>query len=345
MSTSYKCKKCLFTDNKFCNMKRHLTKKNSCSKQLEAYRYSEDQLLILSLLPESEKNINLDHLKKSDIIHKNKNLLFDKLNSIDKNKSKKCLFCEEEFQKIYDLKKHLLVNCFINEINKKEETIIDSSIKLNLENSQNNAEQSHNASSLNTHSLNTSHSHNTNNNSNNVTNIYFEIKSPTPFDNDWDLSQIDKMKSEHIMFSNFMYSKLLQEILNSEINLNVIIDKGDDSGIVYKNDIDKYIQMKSKDIVDNTMEKLKKHLLDINLKSKDDIEEDCIKLSKRIIEHKHNHYKNNEYIKNNVMDIISKIFNDKKDDAVNLSNKVYKTESSTNSSDDLFGKINVSEGY
>ena len=58
-----------------------------------------------------------------------------------------------------------------------------------------------------------------------------------------------------------MYTNLLIEILKNEINLNVIIDTDNDSGIVYKNDIDKYIKMKSEDIIDKTMLKLKEHLL------------------------------------------------------------------------------------
>ena len=61
-----------------------------------------------------------------------------------------------------------------------------------------------------------------------------------------------------------MYTELLEEILKNDINLNVIIDKTNDSGMVYKNNIDKYIQMKLKDIISNTMEKLNNHLNDIN---------------------------------------------------------------------------------
>jgi len=34
-----------------------------------------------------------------------------------------------------------------------------------------------------------------------------------------------------------MYTNLLTEILKNEINLNVIIEKDNDSGIVYKNEI------------------------------------------------------------------------------------------------------------
>ena len=119
-----------------------------------------------------------------------------------------------------------------------------------------------------------------------------------------------------------MYTKLLEEILNNEINLNVIIDKNNDSGIVYKNDIDKYIKMKCKDIVDNTMEKLKKHLMEINDESQTTSILECLELSKQSIELKHETYKNNQKIQENVKNLISKIFEDKKDDAVNISNVI-----------------------
>ena len=105
-------------------------------------------------------------------------------------------------------------------------------------------------------------------------------------------------------------------------DLNVIIDKDNDSGIVYKNDIDKYIQMKSKDIVENTMNKLNKHLLEINSDAKDNIEDEVVDLSKKIINNKYKSYKKNNNIKKNVSDILSNIFNDKKDDALNISNKI-----------------------
>jgi len=48
-----------------------------------------------------------------------------------------------------------------------------------------------------------------------------------------------------------MYTELLEEILKNDINLNVIIDKDNDSAMVYKNSVDKYIQMKLKDIISN----------------------------------------------------------------------------------------------
>jgi hypothetical protein len=309
MTIEYLCKKCMFKTNNFNDLKRHLNKKNKCKKNLESFNYSDDQLLVLTLLPHEENNEKnkeeVEYLKKSDLIFKNKDKLFDDIKIIDKTKAKKCIYCTEEFSKIHDLKKHLLVYCFYKELQKKNV----NENKLNISNL---------TSSLNTNSLNT-----TNTNSNNITtNIYLEIKSPVPFDSEWDVSQIDKFKKEHIAFSNFMYTKLLEEILKNEINLNVIIDKNNDSGIVYKNDIDKYIQMRSKDIVDNTMDKLKRHLLEINNNSRDSILLDCLDVSKKIIENKHDNYVNNETIQKGVKDVISNIFENKKEKAIDISNNL-----------------------
>ena len=240
MTSRYLCKKCMFTTDKFSGMQRHLTKKNLCKKNLESYNYSDDQLLILSLLPqcddynENEKiKEELSYLTKSNTIYKKKDKLFCDINYIDKNKCKKCIYCNEDFEKILDLKKHLLMKCFYNELLKNKEEVDNINIH-----SVNNAEHSYNTT-------------NTNSNNNNTTNIYLQIKSPIPFDSDWDLSNI--CNKDSLVFSNYMYTSLLEEILKNEINLNVIIDKDNESGMVYKNDIDKYIEMKSKDIVDNIL--------------------------------------------------------------------------------------------
>ena len=49
-----------------------------------------------------------------------------------------------------------------------------------------------------------------------------------------------------------MYTKLLEEILKNEINLNVIIEDETNSGLVYKNDDDKYVNMKIHDIIEKS---------------------------------------------------------------------------------------------
>ena len=76
--------------------------------------------------------------------------------------------------------------------------------------------------------------------------------------------------------------------------------------------------MRSKDIVDNTMLKLKNHLIDINYDAKDDSLSECIDFSKKIIEQKHQNYNNNKIIQDSVKNIISTIFENKKNDALDI---------------------------
>ena len=302
MATNYICKKCSFTSDNYYTIQKHLNKKKQCLKNLDAYNYSDDQLLILSLVPiDNDTEKNIEYLKNSDIISKHKNKLLIMIEFINKNKIKKCIYCEKEFNKINDLKYHVIISCFYNDITKdlKQPQQLQ---QLSMQNSQ--------------------LSINSNNTTNNITNnIYIEIKNPIPFDEDWDTSQICDDKKTSLLISKIMYTGLLEEILKNEINLNVIIDKKNDSGLVYKNDIDKYIQMKSKDIVDNTMNKLQKHLLEINNDSLSCIEE-CIKESKKIIIQKNADYHKNSNTQKIVQDFISNMYENKKEEAIKISKNI-----------------------
>ena len=165
------------------------------------------------------------------------------------------------------------------------------------------------------------------NNTNNITHIHIDIKNIISFDEEWDLSKIDDFTKTKLIFSNIMYTKLLEEILKNDINLNVIIDRNDDSGLVYKNSIDKYIKMKIKDIIDNSVEKLHKNLLDFNenIFNENIYQESFINSlneSKILIKSKHSDYKNNLEIQKNVITFISDMFEKKKVNAIGISNKI-----------------------
>lgn len=307
MSICYNCKRCGILKTKHLNdFKKHLNRKNPCKKTNDVMFLSDDQLLVLSLIPytNDKSNILLDetiHLKKSNLLEKNKKELFDEIENIDINsKSKCCSLCNQDFTNILDLKKHLILNCFYNKIKKNEEENMKNINNINI--------NSNNINSNNT---------NSNNITNNVININLEIKNPIPFDNDWDISKIDEKTKNSLIISKVMYTSLLEEILKNEINLNVIIDKDKDSGMVYKNDIDKYIQMKSKDIVENTMEKLNLHLNEINKENKISFNE-VINFSRQMINKKLNDYKKSETIQKNVEELICSIFNTKKDEASDI---------------------------
>ena len=304
MSLTYNCKKCNYTCTLYNCIFNHLNKKKQCYKNLDAYKYSEDQLLILSILPyDKDNNIekDIEYLNKSDVIYKNKDKLFSMIDYINKNKTKKCVNCNKDFHKISDLKYHFITSCFYEDITKN--TLPQNNISIDGDNNTMN---------------NISNSNNTNNT--NITNIYVEIKNPLPFDGDWDISKIDEKTKNNLLFSKIMYTGLLEEILKNEINLNIIIDKNNESGMVYINDIDQYIQMKSKDIVSNSMDKLRKHLLDINESSI--CLDDCLLLSKKTIEKKHNDYIKYEKTKQSVDEYITQMLDKKKEDALKISSKI-----------------------
>ncbi len=319
MSISYCCKKCDYRTEFLFNLKKHINKKKVCSKNVDAYHYSDDQILVLTLLPYYEnkhcvEEYEIQNLKESKVLSQNKNELFNLLDEIDKTKCKKCKFCDNEYARIFDLKKHVLIECFLQNLNKNNENISNNTIQTTNVNINNNSNNTTN---------------NTNNNNNTVNNVNIEIKTPIPFDNEWDISKIDKTIKQNLLMSNIMYTTLLTEILKNEINLNVIIDTETKSGIVYKNDIDKYIKMKLNDIIDDTMSKLRKHLIDINKESiNTHVMPEIIDFSRKIINKKLIDYeKNNNGISKDVVNYISTIYDSRKDEAIRMSNSIIVNES------------------
>jgi len=316
MTITYLCKRCNYKTNRFSNIIKHLNIKKQCTRILDSYNFSNDQLFILSLIPylENKHYIDegeIDYYKNSNEMVKNKQELFFELEKVDKDKLKVCNFCSVKFEKNIDLKKHIIINCFFKKLEKenkvkKNHVLIKNSIEC----------------------INEGNNNNINNNiTNNITNIHIDIKNIIPFDEDWDISNIDDYIKTKIIFSNIMYTKLLEEILKNEMNLNIIINKDDDSGLVYKNDIDKYINMKIKDIIDKSMEKLHKNLIDFNknIFNENFYQKSFINTlleSKNLIETKHLDYKNNLEIQKNVIDYISDMFEKKKVDALEISNKI-----------------------
>jgi len=320
MSTNYLCQKCAkFNTNNFTDLKKHLCKKKSCLKTNEAFLLSEDQLLVLSLIPNNEpgriKIEDTTHLKNSNFLNKNKEELFKISKGIEKsNKMLCCPFCENKFKLVMDLKRHLILNCFFEELKKRENNKI---IVSEVNNENNKKVKDENCEVTNVNNITNL---NTINHNNTTYNITIEIKNPVGFDSDWDLSKIDELNKRDISFSNCMYTSLLEEIMKNEINLNIIIDNENNSGMVYKNDIEKYIQMKSKDIVDNTMKKLSDHLIEINKMNKKSME-DILQLSKDKIVKKYEDYEKNSNIKKYVETAICSIFETKKSDAIFLAQK------------------------
>ena len=67
--------------------------------------------------------------------------------------------------------------------------------------------------------------------------ININLKIIRPFDDDWDVSNIDNTLKNILVLSSLKYTKTLEQILNNDTNLNVFIDdKNAETGIVYKNE-------------------------------------------------------------------------------------------------------------
>ena len=117
----YKCKICDYSTGLFKDMRRHFNKKYLCKYVNNEYcKYTKDQQIILSLLPENTSDKNkyyIDKLKPDykNIYKNNIKELTDKLSLKDGNK-KCCSYCNASFDKIQELREHILIDCFYNEI-------------------------------------------------------------------------------------------------------------------------------------------------------------------------------------------------------------------------------------
>jgi hypothetical protein len=213
------------------------------------------------------------------------------------------------------------MECFENEMCYKNINVE----KNKNENSINENNKNENNLNVNINTCNTINNINsgTINNINNV-NIILNINNtkPVPFDDNWTLSNLNNKDKANIMISKYMYSLLLTEILENNNNLNVIIDKEKDFGIVYKNDLEKYIKMEIKQIISNSMEKLQQNLLIINndLKDNGTYDDNYLSNKDKDIKHKFNVFKYDFKTSEIVNKCMTDIFDKKKD----LSKKVMK---------------------
>jgi hypothetical protein len=313
MSGNYLCKKCeVFNSKNFGDLKKHMLKKKPCQKKNDSYLLSDDQILAISVLPNNTIIVEETlHLKNSNIMNKNKEELFNIFKSIEKkNQSSFCKFCNKEYKLNLDLKKHLVLDCFFNDLKKKENN--KKFANINISNT------TYNNSCYNNCIID---------NSNNIYNIKVEIQPPVGFDYNWDLSKINEEKLIHL--TQFMYTNLLKAVLENNKNLNVIIDNENNSGIVYKNDIEKYREMTIQDITDKTMEKLKEELIKMNKNDKlgNNI---YTKMNEDEIDKRYENYLKCEDIKKNVLDHISKIYEDKKSEAITIAEKIKEIDQISN---------------
>ena len=319
----YKCKKCGYQQNYFRDIKKHINIKKNCIIDFSCLELNNDEILIMSVIPyvNNKQDIDLSLIKNYKNTYKNKDLLFNDLSEIDKNKIKNCKYCNKSFTLIKDLKKHIIIECFENQM----KNIADNNLnEINYINNYNIENTKIEGSKIENSTIN--------NTTNNITNIIVNIENPLPFDDNWDITKISDNEKSHLMLSQLMYTHLLEEILKNNLNLNVIIDKNKEFGIVYKNDFKKYIKMEINEIISNSMEKLHNKLLDINneLKKNYFFDKNILDYKSKDIKNKYQCYINNEDTKKKVNEYITDIFDTKKDDSYELMKKILSNEITNN---------------
>ena len=305
----YQCRRCFYNTCKKTDMKRHLSKKIKCYRLVESYKIKDTDIEELSLTPIFSDEIkNIDQLLSNNIINSSTNFnnIEEYVDFIDKNNETKCIYCNKIFFRKYELKRHVISSC------KKKNIIIknnnnDITVNDNIDNIDNISRSNitiNNNQQINNQQIN-----------NIQINLFNNKNVINSFDNDWDVTDIDLQKKILLFLADNKYSKTMEEILKNKKNLNILFDKSSDTGLVYKNDIDKFINMKSDDIIISIIYKLYSHLINFyeDIKNNDFIKD--LDIHKDKIKEKYTDFNNiqNKNIKNYVKNILIDIFDKYKD--------------------------------
>ena len=165
--------------------------------------------------------------------------------------------------------------------------------------------------------------HNTTNNmtTNNILNINLNIDNKitkiTPFDEDWDVSKIDNQTKQALLMSSIKFTKTMEKILENDANMNVLIEKDKNSGIIYKNDHEQFKEMGLTEIMDKSMKKLYKHLKQFYDEIKDDNEYNIcnqyLDQEKTMIDNKYEEYQKNHDTQKIVQDHLISLYDKNKE--------------------------------
>lgn len=280
-------------------MKNHLNKKKICEKNFDAYKYTEDDLIKMSLIRQY-KNCNIE----------------EKINNLCSTNIKKhnyiCQDCNKRLHSNSTLQRHIKLYCK----NKKNndslyETMTNDSIindysvidnRINIDNS------------ITDNRINIDNSI-----TDNSTTININIVNS--FSEEWSTKHIDDKTKALLFLNNAKFTATLENILENEVNLNVLIDKNTDKGIIFENNMLKNITVK--EIVNRTMEKLHKHLEDFQKNAeKLTVDSSYISDSVKNTADKYNKYKSSTSVQNNVNTLIKDIYCKKQNDAIQTLQKV-----------------------
>ena len=289
----YECKRCNNYKTKYKkDMKVHIERTSKCPKTAIAYHYTDEELYNSSL----------------KLIECNSDNTYDKEELL-------CEYCKKYFSRKDNLIKHQK-RYHQEEINNENNT----NPNINTENNTNtNVNSNDNVVNSNDNVVN---SHNTTNSNNTVNNININNNIVLqPFDENWNIDHINK----YIIFLSLKkYTTFLDKILEKYENLNVIIDNDSDSGLVYKNEKEKYVNMKKKEIFSMTMEKINKQMCELfddvieNENTFGNDSKDFLNKQKKNANYKYDDYVKKYNIKQEADSYIEDIFKKKKNEAKDI---------------------------
>ena len=339
---NYECKRCFHKTKQKIEMKRHLERKKKCLiKNIKYLKYSDSELY----------DISMEKIKKCDLIYIENDV--NKNNYIIEDEFNKEIFNEESINEYEINNENHVINHENHEINNENHEINNENHKINEIINENNQEiidennykniknkfklneikyicnncdlVLHNKSNLNRHKkkCNNKKVINITNNTLNQNIININLNIPRPFDEDWDITKIDKTLRNMLLLSNMKYTKTLEYILDNDANLNVVINDESNSGIVYTNGPEKFRPMKIDDIINKSMDKLHKQLNSfyINLKDEKDeflLDNNILDLVKDTTDKKYESFKNNKIINEKVKEFITNIYNNKRNETLKV---------------------------
>lgn len=290
--TYYECLRCKFKTKYKNDIRRHLDRVVKCGKILDAYFYNDEELYTKSLIPIKEEIVG-DNCKNKK----------EKINNENSDKTFNCEFCNKNFKRLFNLKRHQKSNCKNESFIKKENN--STQIQNNIQ-TQNNIQ-------------------------NNIQNQIIIIKSDNSlksFYEDWSIEHIDNYFKMVMLLSKTKYTDFLEEVMKNKDNLNVIVDKNSDSGLVYKNENEMYVKLKMKEILEKSMIKLNEQLQKLFnecLSNECNMKDDFINLIKDEKDEnniKFSDYMSNISLKHNVNSLLLDILSKKKEDAINVAKDI-----------------------
>ena len=245
--------------------------------------------------------------EKSLLLKYNENGDIEKKTTGDDNKIK-CNNCNINFTKKSNLLRHLK-KCVIEVPEQQQPS--SNHIENHIETQYNIANQ---------HNISTT---------NNV--IIVNSNNLRSFNEKWTIEHIDEYLRNNIFLSGTKYTDLLDEILKDKNNLNVIIEKDSNYGLIYKNEEELYVNMKVKEIIEKSMEKLYEQLNDLYSSISNDnkmkINTKIIENEKKIMDNKYDNFcNNNNNTKSVVENLLASIYEKKKDEAVVIADNILQTK-------------------